>query len=282
MWRRVMEKRLGKGLGALISEDVGKSKEKVEKLRLAEIIPNPFQPRKKFGTEKMDELVNSIKEKGVIQPILVRPVDAGYEIIAGERRWRAAKQIGTDEIPAIIRNDIDDANSLEISLIENVQREELNPIEEAEAYQELIDKFEYTLDKVGQMMGKDKTTISNSIRLLSLSSDIKGYVEDGKISMGHAKVLLSVVSEQKRRKLAKAIIQKGISVREAEQLVKRLGETRTRARREEDPDKTRVEETLQHKLGTKVRIHQGKKRGHIEIQFFSNEDLDRVLKLILA
>jgi ParB family chromosome partitioning protein len=277
-----MEKRLGKGLGALISEDVGKTKEKVEKLRLADIVPNPFQPRKRFGTEKMDELVSSIKEKGVIQPILVRPVNAGYEIIAGERRWRAAQQVGAEEIPAIIRTDIDDANSLEISLIENVQREELNPIEEAEAYQELIDKFEYTLDKVGQMMGKDKTTISNSIRLLGLSSEIKSYVEDGKISTGHAKVLLSVVSEQKRRKLAKAIVQKGISVREAEQLVKRLTETRTRTKRAVDPEKARVEEDLQHKLGTKVRIHQGKKRGRIEIQFFSNEDLDRLLKLILS
>ena len=209
-------------------------------------------------------------------------MDTGYEIIAGERRWRAASQGGAEEIPAIIRTDINDANSLEISLIENVQREELNPIEEAEAYQELIDKFEYTLDKVGQMMGKDKTTISNSIRLLGLSSEIKGYVEDGKISAGHAKVLLSVVSEQKRRKLAKAIVQKGISVREAEQLVKRLEETRTRTRRTDDPEKARLEEELQHKLGTKVRIHQGKKRGRIEVQFFSNEDLERLLKLLLS
>lgn len=277
-----MEKRLGKGLNALISEDINRSKEKVEKLKLTDIIPNPFQPRRKFTRGKMDELISSIREKGVIQPIIVRPKEGSFEIIAGERRWRAAKELEVNEIPAIIREDIDDANSLEISLIENIQREELNPIEEANAYQELISKFEYTLDKVGQMMGKDKTTISNSIRLLSLPEEILTFIEEGDISTGHAKAILSLTNDTKRKKVAKTIIKKGISVREAEQLVRRLSETKIKTKRPKDPEIQQVEEELQHKLGTKVSIRQGKKRGRIEIQYFSNEDLDRLLRLILS
>ena len=278
-----MEKRLGRGLNALISEDAnrGKVKEKVEKVKLTEIVPNPFQPRKRFGEEKMEELVSSIREKGVIQPILVRPVDNGYELVAGERRWRAAQKLQIDEIPAIIRRDIDDVSSLEISLIENIQREELNPIEEADAYQELIEQFEYTLDKVGQMMGKDKTTISNSLRLLTLSDEIKVYVEDGTISTGHAKALLSIVSDNKRKKLAKKIATKGLSVRETEQLVRSVSEPRRKIKKNKDPEIMSIEEEIQHKLGTKVNIVQGKKRGRIEIQYFSNEDLQRLLQIIL-
>ena len=276
-----MEKRLGKGLEALIAGDTGKVKGKVEKINLKDIVPNPFQPRKRFNEDRLDELVSSIKEKGVIQPILVRPSGVGYEVIAGERRWRAAQKLGIGEIPAIVRTDIDDASSLEISIIENIQREELNPIEEANAYQELIGKFEYTLDKVGQMMGKDKTTISNTLRLLTLSNEMRALVEDGKISMGHAKAILSLVSEAKRQKIVRAILNKGISVRETEQMVKRISEARTKQSKVKDPEIQQVEESLQHRLGTKVTIHQGKKRGHIEIQYFSNDDLQRVLELIL-
>ncbi len=276
-----MEKRLGKGLGALISEDVGKAKEKVEKISLKDIIPNPFQPRKRFNEEKLEELVSSIKEKGVIQPILVRPSGAGYEVIAGERRWRAVQRLEVDEIPAIVRTDIDDASSLEISLIENIQREELNPIEEAMAFQELIGKFEYTLDKVGQMMGKDKATISNSLRLLALSEEIKNLVQDGAITAGHAKAILGLASEGKRKGVIKTILKKGISVRETEQLVRRLSETKPKQSKLRDPEILQLEESLQHRLGTKVNIHPGKKRGRIEIQYFSNEDLERLLKIML-
>ncbi|NQT32123.1 MAG: ParB/RepB/Spo0J family partition protein [Candidatus Omnitrophica bacterium] len=277
-----MEKRLGKGLDALISEDISSTKEKVEKIRLTDIIPNPFQPRKQFDEDKLGELVSSIKEKGVIQPILVRPTTEGYELVAGERRWRAAQKLNFEDVPAIVRSDIDDASSLEISLIENIQREELNSIEEAGAYQELIDKFEYTLDKVGQMVGKDKTTISNSLRLLSLSTDLQQHIIDGQISAGHAKALLSVASENKRRKIARTIINKGISVRETEVLVQRLAEPKTKTSKIKDPEIAAVEEKLQHKLGTKVNIHQGRKRGKIEIQYFSNEDLQRLLGMILG
>ena len=254
-----MEKRLGKGLAALISEDTSKVKEKVKKVKLTDIVPSSFQPRKRFGPEKMEELVSSIREKGVIQPVLVRPRGTGYELIAGERRWRAAQQLQ----------------------IEEIQREELNPIEEASAYQELISQFEYTLDKVGQMMGKDKTTISNSLRLLTLPEEIRSYVEDGRISTGHAKALLSITSGHRRKKLAGMIVRKGISVRETEQLVRRAAGARIKAKKAKDSEIMRIEEELQHRLGTKVNIQQGKKRGRIEIQYFSNEDLQRLLRIIL-
>lgn len=276
-----MEKRLGKGLGALISEDSSKAKEKVAKISLKDIVPNPFQPRKRFEEEKMEELVNSIKEKGVIQPILVREKDGKYEIIAGERRWRAAILLNEESIPALIREDIDDANSLEISIIENIQREELNPVEQALAYQELIKNFGYTLDKVGQMMAKDKTTISNSLRTLALSEKIKRLMENGTISTGHAKVLLSVISEQKRDKIADLIVRQGISVRETEAIVQRIGEVKIKKTKIKNPEIAKIEEEMQHKLGTKVSILQGKKRGKIEIQYFSHKDLERLMKIIL-
>jgi len=278
-----MDKRLGRGLEALIAETGGnKSKEKVEKIKLTDIVPNPFQPRKQFAEKAMGDLVNSLREKGIIQPILVRPSGKLFELVAGERRWRAAQELNLNEIPAIVREDIDDASSLELSLIENIQREELNPIEEARAYRELIDQFEYTLDKVGLMMGKNKTTISNSIRLLALSDDIKQKLEDGKISTGHAKALLALSNEYKRSKIAKLIEQKALSVRETENLVNTINLPKRRTKKFKSPEIVRVEEDLRHKLGTKVKISQGKKRGKIEIQYFSDEDRERLIKFLLA
>jgi len=276
-----MERRLGKGLEALIPDTPSKGKEKVAKIRLADIVPNPFQPRQRFDTEKMDELVCSIREKGIIQPILVRLTEKGHELVAGERRWRAAQELQLEEIPAIIRSDINDSDSLEISLIENIQREELNPIEEANAYRELINQFDYTLEKVGQIMGKDKTTISNSLRLLTLAGEIHGFVIEGKISAGHAKALLSITSETKRKKIARMIVRKGISVRETEQIAQRMSSSKTKPKKEKSLETARLEEVLQHKLGTKVTIHQGKKRGRLEIHYYSNEDLQRLFRLIL-
>ncbi len=278
---RNTEKRLGKGLDALISGDVTKSKEKVERVNTTLLIPNPFQPRKRFSTDKMEELVNSLREKGIIQPILVRPFGEKYEIIAGERRWRAAQELKLEEVPVIVRRDIDDANSLEISLIENIQREELNAVEEATAYKELIDKFEYTLDKVGQMMGKDKTTVSNSLRLLTLAKETLDLLEEGRISAGHAKALLSAPNDQRRKKVLQAILKKGLSVRETENMVRRFGMSLSREGKKKDVETESVEEKLQHKFGTRVVIKHGKKRGRIEIQYFSKEDLDRILRMLL-
>ncbi|MBD3380206.1 MAG: ParB/RepB/Spo0J family partition protein [Candidatus Omnitrophica bacterium] len=277
-----MEKRLGKGLGALITEDTGKAKQKIENIKLKDIVPNPMQPRKNFGEQKMSELIDSIKEKGVIQPILARKTENGLEIIAGERRWRAAQTLGIEEVPAIVKEGIDDAATLELSLIENIQREELNPVEEAVAYRELGEKYDYTLEKIGQMVGKDKTTISNSLRLLSLSKEILELLEKGAISTGHAKVLLSVTSEHKRRKLAKSIVKNGLSVRETERIAHLVTDIKRKRTEKKDPDVARVEEELQHRLGTKVRIHQGKKRGRIEIQYYSNDDMKRLLGLLMG
>ncbi len=276
-----MERRLGKGLEALIPDTPSKGKEKVAQIRLADIVPNPFQPRQRFDTEKMDELICSIREKGIIQPILVRLTENGHELVAGERRWRAAKELQLEERPAIIRSDINDSDSLEISLIENIQREELNPIEEANAYRELINRFDYTLEKVGQIMGKDKTTISNSLRILTLTQEIHGFIIEGKISAGHAKALLSITSENKRKKIARMIVRKGISVRETEQIAQKMGVSKTKLKKEKSLETARLEEVLQHKLGTKVIIHQGKKRGRLEIHYYSNEDLQRLFRLIL-
>ncbi|MDD4957330.1 MAG: ParB/RepB/Spo0J family partition protein [Candidatus Omnitrophica bacterium] len=276
-----MEKRLGKGLSALISEDISSARGKVEQVRISEVSPNPFQPRKRFNENALGELINSIREKGVIQPILVRQKESGYELVAGERRLRAAQALGVEEIPAIIRTDIDDANSLEISLIENIQREELNPVEEARAYQELINKFAYTLEKVGQMMGKDKSTISNSLRILALGDKILGLIEDGKLSQGHAKTVLSIESTHRREYVADMIVKKGMSVREAEHYIRRTEEPKKRPSRLKDPNVLSVEEQLKHKYGTKVTIFQGKKRGKIEIQYFSQEDLNRIIGMLI-
>ena len=278
-----MEKRLGRGLDALIPVDAGtgSDKEKVERLRLKDIVPNKFQPRKTFDSRKMSELTESIKTKGVIQPVLVRPsLSGGYELIAGERRLRAAQELQLEEIPAIIKREISDPDSLEISLIENIQRAELNAVEEARAYQELIDRFEHTLDKVGQMVGKDKTTVSNSLRLLSLAPELLKYIEEGKMTAGHAKAILSLSSEQKRKRVAMIVVRRGISVRETEELARRIEEPRIRVRKQKDPELARIEEELQHRFGTKINILQGKKRGRIEIQYFSNEDLQRLLRLL--
>jgi len=277
-----MDKRLGKGLDALIPDNPNKERGKIDKIKVAEISPNKFQPRKTFKQGKMEELLSSIQEKGVIQPILVRPSDKGYEIIAGERRWRAAQELNVEEIPAIIMKDISDASSLEISLIENIQRDELNPIEEANAYQELISKFEYTLDKVSQMVGKDKTTVSNSMRLLNLPDEIQAYLQDGTITTGHAKALLSIANERRRRRLAEDIVKKGFSVREAEHRAKQSQDIRVKSKKQKDPEIAHLEEQLQHYFGTKVNIQQGKKRGRIEIQYYSNDDLQRLLGLMLG
>lgn len=276
-----MERKLGRGLEALIPEDVVKEKTKTNTLRIDEISPNSLQPRQVFESGAMEDLKNSIREKGIIQPVLVRKKDNVYELIAGERRWRAAKELGIQDIPVVFRDDADDVSSLELSLIENIQREELNPIEEARAYKSLMEKYGHTLDKVGQMVGKDKTTISNSLRLLNLPEDIQDLVRGGKISVGHAKVLLSVTNDYRQRKLAQLIMNKGFSVRQSERFSLKYVDAKKRSKKESNPEIQSLEEQLQHYLGTKVKIAHGKTRGRIEISYFSNDDLSRILNLLL-
>jgi len=273
-----MDKRLGKGLGALIMEKPD-SAEKINKLRIESIVPNKFQPRKKFDEGKLKELKDSIKAKGVIQPVIVRKTKEGHELIAGERRFRAMKELGFREIPAIVK-DVTDADSLELSLIENIQREELNPIEEARAYTNLNEKFSFSQEEISKAVGKDPSTISNTLRLLTLPELIQNYIEDNLISMGHAKAILSLPTERSKIRFSKRIMRKSLSVRQAEELIRqRLQKPKKAASK--DAELMRIEEELQHYFGTRVKAIHGKKRGRLEIFYYSNEDLDRILGLII-
>jgi len=275
-----MEKRLGKGLGALIPEKITTdTSEKIGEIKVSSIKPNALQPRKKFNNEKLEELKNSIREKGIIQPVVVRTAEDGYELIAGERRFRAVKELGYESIPAIVKN-VSDADSLELSLIENIQREELNPVEEANAYMELVEKFNFSQEEIAKAVGKDKSTISNTVRLLSLPELIQEYIMDEAISMGHAKAILYLPTERSKIRFAKRIIKKNFSVRQAEELIKQRLQKPGKKIAEKDEHLASLEESLQHYLGTRVKIIHGKKRGRLEISYYSNEDLDRILGLI--
>jgi ParB family transcriptional regulator, chromosome partitioning protein len=273
---------LGRGLEALIPTLQDNTREKVIMIKTSNIQPSKFQPRLNFSIEKITELANSIKEKGVIQPVLVRVMaDGQYELIAGERRLRAIKLLGIDELPAIIRR-VSDADALETSIIENIQREELNALEEAKAYRRLAMEFGLTQDTIADRVGKDKSSISNLLRILNLPEIIQEYLNKNMISFGHAKALLSIQDEKRQVAFCEEIIQRGLSVRQAE-----LGYAESKKRRAKtiknftgDPDIRFLEEQLQHALGTKVRIFPGKKRGKIEIEYYSIDDLERVLKLL--
>jgi ParB family chromosome partitioning protein len=286
----MMEKRkaLGKGLQALIPEvkaDTNtllpeEKREEIIQLKVSEIKPGRFQPRTAFKKERQQELAASIREKGVVQPVLVRKGESGYELIAGERRLRAVKTLGVEKIPAIVKQ-VDNASAMELALIENLQRENLNPIEEAKAYERLAREFNLTQEKIAQSVGKDRTSITNTLRLLNLPQKIQQFLFDDMISMGHARALLSVSDEKKQSKLCEKIIRKGLSVREAENLVKPAGAKRkTSAYRTTDPNTLAVEEQLQQALGTRVQIFHGKKRGRIVIDYFSTRDLERVTNII--
>lgn len=251
-----------------------------DQIMLDEIEPNPRQPRENFDKEKLADLVASVRANGVIQPIIVRKAGAKYQIVAGERRWRAAQIAGMATIPVIIR-DTTDEEMLKLALIENLQREDLNPIEEATAYQSLIQEFSLTQDSLAQHIGKDRSTIANTLRLLNLPKQIQDCVSRGTISMGHARALLSVPDAQLQQEISQRIIEEDLSVRQVEKLVK----TRTRPRKRSpivtDPDLRFVEEKLQRSLGTKVRIRRSGKRGKIEIEFYSTDELENLLRRLM-
>ena len=278
-----MDKKLGKGLSALIPKKMSASEsfEAVSKIKIEKIKPNRSQPRKKFDSEKLNELKNSIKEKGIIQPVIVRTAQDGYELIAGERRFRAVKELGFTEIPAIVK-EVNDADSLELSLIENIQREELNPIEEANAYKELMEKFSFSQDEISKAVGKDKSTVSNTLRLLTLPQLLQDYISDVLLTIGHAKAILALPTERSRIRFSKRIMKNSLSVRQAEELIKQRLQKTHKKRADKDAHLARIEEDLQHHLGTRVRVIHGKKRGRIEIFYYSNEDLDRILDKIGA
>jgi ParB family chromosome partitioning protein len=275
-------KALGKGISALIPEKEAAAKSEIIYLHPAQLRPNPFQPREDFKEEAIEELAQSIKEKGVIQPLLVRRRGDHYELIAGERRLRASNSLGLKEIPAIIK-DVDDRDSLEYALIENIQRESLNPIEEAHAYQHLMDKFQVTQDKIGEVLGKARTTIANTLRLLKLPHEVQEELKKGRLSFAHGRALLEIEDENRQRRLCQEAISKGLSVRELESLVKMQRPRGTRRKAmlaAQEPFIAALEDELRQALSTKVRIHKMKKRGHISIEFYSQEDLERIAGII--
>jgi len=281
-----MERRaLGKGLSALIPEQavIGNvHKEEIIYVQSGQIKPNPFQPRENFDQASIEELAQSIKEKGVIQPLLVRRRGDSYELIAGERRFRASNILGLKEIPVIVR-DVSDQDSLELALIENIQREGLNPIEEAHAYQHLIEKFNVTQEKISEVLGKARVTVTNTLRLLKLPHEIQEEMKNGRISFAHGRALLEIEDANHQRKLVQDIITRGLSVRELESLIKSIRPKsikRKIGQGQREPLVAILEEQLQHALATKVRISKRKKRGHINIEFYSQEDLERIVNVI--
>jgi len=279
---------LGKGLSALIPEKVdlvsGKTPDDVTYVPTSLVRENTLQPRMVYDPAKLADLVVSIKEKGILQPILVRPQGESYEVIAGQRRLLAARSCELEKIPVIIK-DVSDQESLVLALIENIQREELNPIEEALAFKKLIEDFRLTHEEVAFSVGKDRSTISNVMRLLRLPQMIQDSVSGGDLSMGHARALLSIEEPGLQMRLFERTVKKGISVRELENLTRVVHPDAT-ARREKkktqtaDPDLANLEEALQQTLGTKVRIIAQKKRGKVVIEYYSIDDLDRILRIL--
>jgi len=273
---------LGKGLGALIPEDID-VKEEAEKnlININLIKSNDEQPRKTFDDEKIAELAQSIKEHGIIQPIILSKKDDYYVIVAGERRWRAAKLLGLKEVPALVM-DLSEKSILEVSLIENIQRQDLNPIEEAIAYKKLLTDFNLTQEELSKRIGKSRVSISNTIRLTNLCDTVKQYLIDEVISEGHGRALLAVTDEKLQCELAQKVIDESLSVRELERLIKNInaGKKERERKRELDPYYKDITERLQDYLGTKVNISNKNNKGKIEIEYYSNEDLQRILEII--
>lgn len=275
---------LGKGLGALIPAGAPTPGVGMQQLSIGSIRPNRHQPRGHFDEETLASLADSIREVGVLQPILVRETAEGYELIAGERRWRAARRVGLQTVPAIVRG-ADDVSSLQQALIENVQREELKPLEEAAAYQQLIEDFELTHDEVARRVGRSRATISNTLRLLQLPPSVQRLLQQGSLHMGHARALLGTPDRAFQEQLAKRAAAEGLSVREVEAAVrlreetpgKRVARTQTKLR---PPGLMELEELLGDYLETRVQVSMGPKRGKVVIQFATLEDLERVYRVI--
>ncbi len=270
---------LGKGLKALIpvtDEKVGGAFE----IAVEDVRPNRYQPRKIFDDVKLTELVNSIREKGVVQPIIVQKSDSGYELIAGERRWRAAQKAGLNKIPAIIK-EVSSEESLELALIENIQRENLNPIEEARAYHRLSDEFYQTQEDIAKKVGKDRSSVANFLRLLKLPKEIQDGISNEELTMGHARALLSLDSAKEQISLKDRIVKRKMSVREVESYVNRSREAKKESiKKRVDIFKDRLEGELQRFFGTDVKILKGRNKGKIEIIFYTDEDLERIIDLI--
>jgi ParB family transcriptional regulator, chromosome partitioning protein len=272
-------KALGRGLSALFPETTASEDDKgFFYCPIESIVPNPHQPRQNYSDSELKELANSIKEKGVIQPILVSKVKDGFQLIAGERRWRAAQKAGLDKMPVWIR-DVSPAETLELALIENIQRKDLNPIEESTAYHELMQKFHLTQEALSKKVGKDRSTVANLLRLLKLPPIIQQDLINGQLTTGHARVLVALESPSVQKKVRNLIIKKSLSVRQTEDLVKKISklEKSKSPKTETDHYIESLSKDLQKSLGTKVVIRRKGKKGKIIIEFYSDEDLGRLI-----
>lgn len=274
------KKRLGRGLEALITIEDEKE-DGIMDVRINDIEPNKDQPRKDFDEGKLDELAESIKRHGIVQPIVVRKENDIYRIIAGERRWRAAKHAGLKNVPVIIK-DLDDREIIEVALIENLQREDLNPIEEAEAYERLIKEFKLKQEEISEIVGKSRPAVANSLRLLGLNKEVREKLITGEITSGHGRALLMLEDSELQISTMNEIIENKYTVRETEKLIKKLNERKLsekeREKKEKDPEIKNLEEVLQSILGTKVRLNHSKNNGKIIIEYYSKEELERIIE----
>lgn len=298
---------LGRGLGALLggnpvakpplpaatptsSADASHTNsvgERVQRVSLARIVPCPFQPRKDFSAETLQELAGSIKEQGIVQPLIVREKNGQLELIAGERRWRAAQLLGLGEVPVILRH-AEDRDVLELALIENLQRENLNPIEEAQGYSQLLEKFQLTQEEIATKVGKSRAAVANALRLLKLAPDLQGYLRDGRLSVGHAKVLLGLTGDKYQKLAAERVLRDGLNVRQTETLVTQLHARETAPNAKAGPVLAPIrdahvaglENRLRERLGTKVHLRYAQGKGALEITFFSDAELERILQIL--
>lgn len=276
---------LGKGLGALIPDldDIDQMSNEYFQCDIDLIQPNRYQPRKHFSEDELEGLSRSIREQGVIQPLLLRKTDDGYELVAGERRLRAARMAGLTEVPCVVKS-VSDSQTLEISIIENIQRENLNPVEEADAYHRLMTEFGLTQDEAAVRVGKSRSAVANFLRIRTLSAAIKQSLIDGEMSMGHARALLGAPNKTHQQAVWKLVKAKGLSVRETEALVKKLKSGKKTPKKKASSSTnihlSRIAEELSRQYGTKVEIKRQGRKGKVEIEFYSDDDLDRLIGLL--
>ena len=277
-----MAKGLGKGLNAFFSNMESTTDETVREIKMKELRPNPYQPRKTFENEAIEELKQSILQHGILQPIIARKTIKGYEIVVGERRYRAAKAAKLDTIPAVVR-ELSEQQMMELAVLENLQREDLTPIEEGAAYQLLMEKLNLTQEEMAKRLGKSRPHIANHIRLLSLPPNIQALISEGKISMGHGRALLGLRKKDKLMALVEKTMKESLNVRQLEKLIQQLNDVSRETKKPEKKKDIFIKEQesfLRERFGTSVHIKQSKEKGKIEIEFFSKEDLERILELL--
>jgi ParB family transcriptional regulator, chromosome partitioning protein len=280
-----MAKGLGKGINALFSSmEIGKE-ELVQEVKIKDLRPNPYQPRKTFDPEAIEELKQSILEHGILQPLIVRKSIKGYEILAGERRFRAAKEAKLETVPVVVR-EFNEQQMMELALLENLQREDLTPIEEANAYQQLMTQLNLTQEQLAKRLGKSRPHIANHLRLLTLPKSIQQLISEGKLSMGHGRTLLGLKKKEKMQAVVEKVLKEQLNVRQLELLVQQINQSvpreTSKSKKEKDVFIRERESYLTEKFGTAVKIKRNKKKGKIEIEFYSQDDLERILELLDA